>query len=206
MRYVSQRVGIDRRQGRCLMRGEMRFRRSGSPKRTSRTTIPTLAVLISLACVLLVAAPATAGSAWDPNDAGYRLDIRWVGVYQESDGQLRITVVFYDPVRLKWFRTGSGSPFESRSAVAFTDDRDIPPYLFVAFFVNNRHRLRAALCEGGSGCNGVVKVHRPNRWTIRARVTPFGGFGPAVGWSFRGMSWLKGFAHPTDRTRWGVVT
>ena len=102
----------------------MRFRRSGSPKRTSRTTIPTLAVLISLASVLLVPTPATAGSAWDPNDAGYRLDIRWVGVYQESDGRLRVTVVFYDPVRLQWFRTGSGSPFESRSAVAFTDDRD----------------------------------------------------------------------------------
>jgi hypothetical protein len=40
---------------------------------------------------------------WDPNESGHRLDMRWVGVYFEADGRFRVTVTFYDRVRMRWF-------------------------------------------------------------------------------------------------------
>jgi hypothetical protein len=168
----------------------------------NRLPVKAAAVLLSL--IVLAPGPARAGSVWDPNEPGHRLDIRWVGAYQQLDGRLRVTVSFYDRTRIRWFN--GGSPFHANLLVGFTDDRIIaPPFLF-ALFVRNRHnRLSAWLCESGSSCNGPVHVRRVDRDTIRARI-PNPDWGPAAGCDFRGFSRTPDSNALIDRTRWAKLT
>jgi hypothetical protein len=160
-------------------------------------------VTLSLAVTLLAVSPAHAGGAWDPNEPIHRLDIRWVGAYEQADGRLRVTITFYDPVRLRWFerlRFGSLSTL----VVAFTPDRDQRPFMF-GLFGRRGDRLIAAMCESGSNCGGA-RVRRPNRFTIRAWFDEFDAL-PGAGWSFRGFSWRgSGGRDLLDRTRWSTVT
>lgn len=160
-------------------------------------------VTVSLALALLPMSPAHAGGVWDPNEPIHRLDIRWVGAYEQADGRLRVTITFYDRVRMRWFR-----PFDFGSlttlVVAFTQDRDQRPFMFGLFF---RHagRLKAAMCESGSNC-GRARITRPNPFTIRAWFEPFDVL-PRAGWSFVGRSWRGSHGvDPLDHTRWGMVT
>jgi hypothetical protein len=165
---------------------------------------------ISLVLVLLIIAPtaALAGSVWDPNDPRYGLDIRWVGVYVQADGRMRVTMSFHTPVRLRWFNLGD----EWRNVYVGFTDRPIPPYYFVGFFRNRVGGLSAQLCESGSGCTAIVPVRRPNRFTIRARVDLFPSWGPGIGWRFRGITTERKVKPPRhrplviDRTVWGTVT
>jgi hypothetical protein len=47
--------------------------------------------------VMALAAPASAGSVWDPDDAAGRLDIRWMGaVFVDANDTLRLTISFYE--------------------------------------------------------------------------------------------------------------
>jgi hypothetical protein len=168
------------------------------------------AVLLVFAVVLATPTSALAGSVWDPDDPGYGLDIRWVGVYEQLDGRMRVTMSFHTPVRLRWFNTGDLREWR-RVVVGFTD-RSIPPYYFVSFFRNWQGGLSAQLCEGGSGCTAVVRVRRPDPFTIRARVGLFPSWGPGIGWRFRGIT-TEAQAKPPrvrpiviDRSRWGIVT
>jgi hypothetical protein len=50
--------------------------------------IRVLAVVLALGSIMLSPVPAHAGSVWDANDPAHRLDIRWVGVYQQADGRI----------------------------------------------------------------------------------------------------------------------
>jgi hypothetical protein len=80
---------------------------------------------------------------------------------------------------------------------------------FALFFRRYRHPgLRAQLCEGGSSCGSIAKVHRPDKKTMRVRLDEFVGYGPGPGSSFRGVSFAYPMGHRTriDRTRWGIVT
>jgi hypothetical protein len=151
----------------------------------------------------LAPTPVRAASVWDPNEPIHRLDIRWVGAYEQADGRLRVTVVFYDPVRLRWFerlRFGTLSTL----VVAFTPNRSEPPFMF-AVFGHSENGLVTAMCESGSNCGGG-HMTRPNRFTIRAWYEPFDVL-PRAGWSFRGRSWRhSGGVDPLDRTVWGRVT
>ncbi len=63
--------------------------------------IRVLAVVLALGFIVLGPIPAQAGSVWDPNEPGHRLDIRWVGVYQQPDGLMRVTISFHDRVRVR---------------------------------------------------------------------------------------------------------
>jgi hypothetical protein len=172
-----------------------------------------LAVVLALGSIILSPMPAHAGSVWDANDPGHRLDIRWVGVYQQADGRIRVTVSFYGRVRNRWFNRplsrNIGIPATSANLqVGFSDNR-INEFFF-AGFLRTRHRgLVAWLCETGSGCSTTYGVHvgRPDRRTIRVRIPRFAfddDFGPVPGWYFRGVSWTHDFKTKLDRTRWGV--
>jgi hypothetical protein len=173
--------------------------------------IRVLAVVLALGSIMLGPVPAHAGSVWDANDAGHRLDIRWVGVYQQADGRMRVTVSFYGRVRNKWFNRPLsrliGIPATTANLwIGFSDDRTGED--FVAGFLRTRHRgLIAWLCESGSGCSSGNGVHvgRPDRRTIRARLPTFDGFGPVPGWYFRGVSKTHDFK-AIDRTGWGLFT
>jgi hypothetical protein len=166
------------------------------------------AVPLALALLMVTPSLASAGSVWDPDDPPYALDIRWTGVYEQADGKMRVTMSFHAPVRLRWFNRGNDW---TRVFVGFTD-RPIPPYYFVAFFRNRAGRLRAQLCEGGSGCTAIASVSRPNRFTIRARIDLFPSWGPDVGWRFRGITREAQPKPPKrrplviDGTTWSVVT
>jgi hypothetical protein len=167
--------------------------------------IRVFAVVLALGSVILGPIPAHAGSVWDANDPGHRLDIRWVGAYQQADGRMRVTVAFYDRVRIRWFN-GGRDPSKATLGVGFTDDyKRIGPYFF-ALFVRNRHGgLSVWLCESGSSCSGPARVGRPDGMTIRARIQNF-DYGPAPGWDFRGLSQTKDLKRVIDRTHWAVFT
>src|ERR1700675_4797653 len=68
-------------------------------------------LLVSLVTILAVATagPAHAGGAWDPNDVGGGLDLRWVGVHATGDGNVQITITLWDapgPALLGGARSG----------------------------------------------------------------------------------------------------
>lgn len=166
------------------------------------------AVPLALALLMVTPSLASAGSVWDPDDPAYPLDIRWTGVYVQVDGKLRVTMSFHAPVRLRWFNRRNDW---TRVFVGFTD-RPIPPYFRFAFFRNRAGKLRAQLCEGGSGCTAIVSVSRPNRFTIRAKVGPLPSYAPGVGWRFRAITREAKPEPPKrqplviDGTTWAVVT
>jgi hypothetical protein len=158
---------------------------------------------IVLVSGVVVAGPARAASVWDPNEPGHRLDIRWVGVYEQADGRMRVTATFYDRVRIAWFKE---APSWHAFSVAFTDDPQTPPYFFLDVFVKD-HRLKARLCESGSVCT-AAKVSRPTGATLRTRIGFGDGRGPHPGWRFRASSARTTSDPPRiiDKTAWGKVT
>jgi hypothetical protein len=160
-------------------------------------------VIASLALVLLPATPARAASVWDPDDPIYRLDIRWVGAYEQADGRIRLTISFHHRVRLRWFEPLQMGTF-STLVVSFSADRNQEAFTF-ALFGRENGRLVAAMCEDQEGC-GRGLLRRPNRRTIRAWFDP-GALTPHAGWAFRARSWRhSGGVDPLDRTAWGMVT
>jgi hypothetical protein len=171
-----------------------RARGGGPPKRWLLRVLP-------LALVLVIVPPPTvaqAGGAWDPDDPAYHLDVRWVGVYVQADGRMRVTMSFYAPVRLRWFNYSRGW---RRAYVGFTDQPTVAPYYCVGFFRDRRGRLSAQFCEGGSICSPVVRATRPDRSIIRATVDPSREYGPGVGWRFRGITLGARAVPPRDRPR-----
>ncbi len=59
-----------------------------------------LSIMLSLSFVVsLVSSAHAASTGWDPNDVGGRLDLRWVGVYQQDADTVRIGITLWDPVR-----------------------------------------------------------------------------------------------------------
>jgi hypothetical protein len=162
-----------------------------------------IALVTLLALTLFPASPARAASVWDPNEPIHRLDMRWVGAYEQADGRLRVTITFYDRVRLRWFdRSRSGTL--STLVIEFTPERDHRPFMF-GLFARRRDRLVAAMCESGSSCGGA-RVTRPNPFTIRAWFDPLDVL-PRAGWSFRGRSWRDpGGIDGLDRTASGNLT
>lgn len=63
----------------------------------SVTRLRAIAIALSLASIISTATPAHAGSVWDPNEPGHRLDIRWAGVTIQADGRMRVTITFLLP-------------------------------------------------------------------------------------------------------------
>jgi hypothetical protein len=165
------------------------------------------ALVLAMGSVFVGPLPARAGGLWDPNEPGHRLDIRWVGVYEQTGGRIRVTLTFYDKVRpLKWFG-GRDAPRAALS-VGFTDDPRLPPNFTVSFFLNAHLRLRARECESGSACTDPVRVSRPNAITLRTWIGFPDRRGPRSGWPFRATSQFANTASlvTIDRTAWGTVT
>jgi hypothetical protein len=164
--------------------------------------ISVLAVVLALSSVVSLAVPARAGSVWDENDPGRRLDIRWVGAYQQIDGRMRVTVSFYAPVRKRWFNRGN-----VRDAISLNSNMFVRfgAYFFQFLRTRRSGRLVAWLCEAGSGCAGPARTHRVDRDTIRARILG-PPYGPAPGWYFRAESYTHDLETRIDRTRQGVLT
>jgi hypothetical protein len=161
-------------------------------------------VSVALLLAVFTPTPARAGGVWDPNEPIHRLDIRWIGAYEQpSDGLLRVTVVFYDRLQRRWF--GPVLPARSSSMVV----RFESPYDQIARMAIGRGgpRLVAAMCES-VGCVRS-RVARPNPFTIRAWFDVgdlFFSF-PHAGWRFRGRSARGTDASRTlDLTQWGTVT
>ena len=154
--------------------------------------------IMALALVTLLPTGAQAASVWDPNEPIRRLDMRWIGAYVESDGQTRVTITFYHSVRLRWFDRLQELELSSM-VMLFASEAGVEPTWY-AVFGKRDNRLRAQLCESGSGCN-ETRVTRPDRFTIRAR------FGGLDGMAFRGRSTRGGWSGEIlDRTAWGIVT
>lgn len=149
----------------------------------------------AIAALLVVAipTPSHADGVWDPDEPGHRLDIRWVGVYQEDDGRFRVTITFYDRVRPRWFHQWRAS-----ATVGLTTDPEHEWWVYFAHFFRDSGRLKARLCESGSTCGSDVRVSRPNAQTIRVRFAG-GSDWDFSGWTGRDPPWI-------DRTRWQKVT
>jgi hypothetical protein len=160
--------------------------------------IRVLALALALGSIVMGPLPARAGGMWDPNESGHRLDMRWVGVYFEADGRFRVTVTFYDRVRVRWFAQRD----QFTLSVDFQATPNSGSFFYVTFF-RSHYRLWAQLCEAGSSCGPITRAVRPNAITVRAWARPV--YGPFLGWSFRGSSNRRDRS-VIDRTAWGVVT
>jgi hypothetical protein len=61
-----------------------------------------VSALLALVWGASVAAPVgAANTGWDPEDMTGRFDLRWVGVYRQDTGAVRLDISLWDPVR-KW--------------------------------------------------------------------------------------------------------
>jgi hypothetical protein len=137
------------------------------------------ALVLTLIGLMLAPGAAFAGSVWDPNEEGHVLDIRWVGVYVQADGRLRVTISFHDPVRVRWFNRAGDWP----RATVLLDGA-----YYLVFSRTRSGHLSAKLCEGGSGCTARVAATRPTTKSIRAVVDLFPGYGPTIGSSFHAVT------------------
>ena len=160
-------------------------------------------VVATLVLVALLPNPAHAAGVWDPNDPIRRLDIRWVGAFEQADGQIRVTITFYHPLRLRWFEPIHMGTL-STLVVSFSQTAPQDGFIF-AVYGRERDRLIAVMCEDQTGC-GRGLLRRPNPRTIRVWFDP-GSLTPHAGWFFRARSWRhSGGVDPLDRTAWGTVT
>jgi hypothetical protein len=139
---------------------------------------------------------------WDPDDVGHRLDIRWVGVYQQAGDTMRVSISLYDRVQLTWFK---GYPRGCNVGCAVSVEL---PSWAVFFFLNRNGHLTAGICDPGSACPYATSpVDRPNSHTIRAWFPTFlyGGHHPFTGEPFRPASRRPDYS-VIDRAREGIVT
>ena len=155
------------------------------------------AALVIFAFIVATPWTARAGSVWDPDDLTQKLDIRWVGVATQTDGRVRVTLTFHDPVTIWQLR--------SRLLSAQFGPERGSPYVEENFFLTRGHRLRARTCLGGSGCLGTTRVLRPSAIAIRTRFTFPGNVDP-TDWVFRGLTVAQPSGRILDRTRWSPVT
>jgi hypothetical protein len=160
------------------------------------------AIGVALALVAVLPSSARASGVWDPNEPIRRLDMRWVGVFDQADGRLRVTITFHERVRLRWFDVLRFAELTSM-VVPFRPAAGQQADWFAVF--GKRHgRVRAQMCAGGSGC-GEARVKRPDPFTIRARFSALGR--PPTGWVFRGRSTRGGWDGAIlDRTPRGTIT
>ena len=140
-----------------------------------------LVFLSVLAASALAPATAQAGGAWDPDDPGHRLDIRWVGAYR-SDGVMRVTIRFYDPIRPEWFTHWGDYP---RVEVLINGGASFR----LDFHVNRQERFFAAFCVGGGGCYPFFHVFRPDPTMLRVWFPSVRSFRPPRGPSSGGSRW-----------------
>lgn len=158
-----------------------------------------IAVIGAIVVIVGLSAPALAGRVSDANDPVRRLDLRAVAVVPLETGDFRVTITFHHRVRLRWFDDDAGAQ------VRFTHDREVRPYWFFTFTKRFNNRLRAQLCEGGSGCGARIRVRRPNAYAIRARLEPLHG-APQEDWPFRARSFRFGTGGAKiDGTSWGRI-
>ena len=171
-----------------------------------------LIFLSVLAASALAPATAQAGGVWDPDDPGHRFDIRWAGAYW-SDGVMRVTIKFYDPVRLRWFNHINDWP---RVDVRFYGESTSGPqegiYGYdVEFFVTRNQRLQARLCWTGHSCWYGRRVFRPSPTMLRVWVSSADSQEPHPGWRFSAQTTQRkppnAYSSPRviDRTGWSTV-
>ena len=118
-----------------------------------------LVFLTVLGASVFSPATAQAGGVWDSDDPGHRFDIRWVGAYR-SDGVMRVTIRFDDPIRPEWFTHWDDFP---RVEVTLFGQAT----MFVPFYVSKHGRLFARFCHSGGGCFGFFHVFRPDPTMLR---------------------------------------
>jgi hypothetical protein len=161
----------------------------------------TWAALVAIASLASFPGPARAGSVWDPNDPIRRLDLRRVGVVELEENRFRVTITFHHRVRLRWFESTGPALVD----VAFSTALGSAPSFFFSIWKSRSNRFRGQFCEGGSACDRVVPVRRPDASTMRARFTPPYG-GPDTGLPFRARTWRdQVLGTALDRTAWGTI-
>jgi hypothetical protein len=124
-----------------------------------RGTLASVTLSLLMVCV---ASPANAaGTAWDPDDVGGRLDLRWVGVYREDADTVRVSISLWDPVR-SWMlpRPDHWRHLMVRSEGFF--DAGIYGEGFI-FFSSERNRWVMEWIDAGSaGLVGRFRASHPN--------------------------------------------
>jgi hypothetical protein len=123
---------------------------------------------LAVVAVVVLATPASAGSAWDPNDTTGPLDIRWLGAKFTAAGNTsRLTISFYDSFRTSalptMVRRGYYPTFRGRGALSIilTD--------YYVGFVAHRHdgRLIFVYADWGSDCCDIARVRTPSAHVLR---------------------------------------
>ena len=128
-----------------------------------------LSVLLSLSFVFSLVSPAHAASTgWDPNDVDGRLDLRWVGVYQQDAGTARVAITLWDPVR-NWMLP---FPRHWRQLLIYsTGIAAVPIYgNGYIFFDAEENRWVMDWIDAGSAFGGRYRVAHPNPYLFQVWV------------------------------------
>jgi hypothetical protein len=128
------------------------------------------ALQLTLAVVALVvlATPASARSAWDPNDTTGPLDIRWLGARFVTAGDTsRLTISFYDSFRTSalptMVRMGYYPTFRGRGALSIV----LTDY-YVGFVAHRKDGgLIFVYADWGSVCCDIAHVRTPSARVLR---------------------------------------
>lgn len=128
-----------------------------------------LVVLLSLLLAVSVAPPANAGSsAWDPDDTGNVLDLRWVGIYRQDPSTVRVSITLWNPVRT-WMLQCRGQYCGSRHYLSLESlgllHFQTAGFMYVTYVPSRG--WAATLFDGGS--SGVLQQYpaaHPNPYTF----------------------------------------
>lgn len=139
-----------------------------SVRQTRVRVIGCLALAVVAAVAL--AAPASAGSVWDPDDADGPLDIRWLGATFLANDTTRLTVSFRDR-----FRTPALPTMErGRYYPSFRGPGSLSVILtdFFEGYFAHRHdgRLVFVYADWGSSCCGIERVQTPSAHVLRVTL------------------------------------
>ena len=151
------------------------------------------AIVLTLGLLMcaLSSIPATAESAWDPDDVAGPLDVRWVGASFASPTELKIVVSFYDGFRVE--ALGRFTYSNRRVQVELQD------YATGYFVRRPSGRIAFVWGDFASGCGAVFQycnkgvVTRPSANVLQVTIVP----------SFDALPWnihVKTFWHAPDGT------
>lgn len=139
----------------------------------------TLAILVG---GLIVANPASAESAWDPNDVRGPLDLRWIGASFIPHDRSVVTVSFYDDFRV-------GALAHHRPQITHRGVRVNLTKYFAGFFrVRSNGHIVFIYWSLGSSCCNVARVERRSRTVLRVVFPTIHDAVPGAAYHVRAIS------------------
>ena len=118
---------------------------------------------LAVVAVVALAAPAHAGSVWDPEDVTGPLEIRWLGATFQADDTMRVTVSFYDDFQASALPTLRGNGDRERGEIRVR----LTEFLEGYFAHRQDGQLVFVWGDFGSSCCNVTRARSSSADVLR---------------------------------------